>query len=303
MPRVVVRHLTRYRYAVPVHFGEHRMMIRPSESYDQRMTRFSLRITPEPIDLVHVHDVFGNSVALARFADMAAELRFESEVELDHTPNSLDGGGLAAATQVAFPLLYAHEDLPDLARSIERAHADPDRTLERWARRFVYEAGRQGALSLLSAMTRAIHTEFAYSGRLEVGTQTPLETLDLGAGSCRDFAVLMIEAARSLNLAARFVSGYIYSTAADRPERTGGGHTHAWVTVYLPRCGWVEFDPTNGIVGSTDLIRVAVGRDPAQALPLSGTWGGNPKDYLGMDVEVDVRLAPTSNNSAIRKAA
>jgi len=275
------------------------MMIRPSESHAQRVNRFTLKIVPEPIDLIHVRDVFGNSVALVRFADTAAELTFESEVELDHTPDSLDVGGLAGATQVAFPSVYAHEDLPDLARSIERAHADPERTLERWARRFVYEAGRQGALSLLSAMTRAIHSEFTYSGRLEVGTQTPLETLEFGSGSCRDFAVLMIEAARSLNLAARFVSGYIYSTATDKAERTGGGHTHAWVTVYLPRCGWVEFDPTNGIIGSTDLIRVAVGRDPAQALPLSGTWGGDPKDYLGMNVEVDVRLAP----NPIRKAA
>lgn len=275
------------------------MMLRPMESFDQVVTHFGLKITPEPIDLNCVRDVFGNSVALARFADTAAELSFESEVELEHTPDSLDAGGLTGATQVAYPLVYAQEDLPDLARSIERAHADPERTLERWARRFVYEAGRQGALSLLSAMTRAIHSEFVYSGRLEVGTQTPLQTLELGSGSCRDFAVLMIEAARSLNLAARFVSGYIYSTAPDRAERTGGGHTHAWVTVYLPRCGWIEFDPTNGIVGSTDLIRVAVGRDPAQALPLSGTWGGDPKDYLGMDVEVDVRLAP----NPIRKAA
>lgn len=299
MPRVIVRHLTCYRYAVPVHFGEHRMMVRPWESHDQRVTRFSLKIAPEPIDLVHTHDVFGNGVALVRFADSAAELRFESEVELEHTPDSLEDGGLPAAAQVGFPLLYAHEELPDIARSVERAHSDPDRTLERWARRFVYEAGRQGALALLSAMTRAIHTEFGYAGRLEVGTQTPLQTLESGTGSCRDFAVLMIEACRSLNLAARFVSGYIYSTKPNKAEHTGGGHTHAWVSVYLPRCGWVEFDPTNGIIGSTDLIRVAVGRDPAQALPLSGTWSGQAKDYLGMQVEVEVRLVP----DALRKAA
>jgi transglutaminase-like putative cysteine protease len=87
------------------------------------------------------------------------------------------------------------------------------------------------------------------------------------------------------------VSGYIYSPRADdEAERhRGGGHTHAWVRVYLPGCGWIEFDPTNGIVGNRDLVRVAVTRDPHQALPLSGTWNGLPSSFLDMDVEVDVR--------------
>jgi transglutaminase-like putative cysteine protease len=101
----------------------------------------------------------------------------------------------------------------------------------------------------------------------------------------------MIEAVRSLGLAARFVSGYIYSpyVGGARRGRLGDGHTHAWVRVYLPACGWVEFDPTNGIVGNADLVRVAVARDPRQAVPLHGTWAGLRADYLGMDVEVDVR--------------
>jgi transglutaminase-like putative cysteine protease len=112
----------------------------------------------------------------------------------------------------------------------------------------------------------------------------------MGTGSCRDYAVFMIDAVRSLGLAARFVSGYIYTPARDgAPERRGGGHTHAWVHVYLPVCGWVEFDPTNGIVGNSDLVRVAIARDPRQAVPLHGTWSGAPSDYLGMEVDVEVR--------------
>ena len=99
----------------------------------------------------------------------------------------------------------------------------------------------------------------------------------------------MIEAVRSLGLAARFASGYVYSASA-KAGRTGGGHTHAWVRVFLPACGWVEFDPTNGIVGNTDLVRVAIARDPRQAMPLHGTWAGLPGDYLGMDVEVEVSV-------------
>ena len=139
-------------------------------------------------------------------------------------------------------------------------------------------------------MTRAIHSEFRYGKRLEAGTQTPAHTLASKSGTCRDYAVLMIEAARSLGLAARFVSGYIYSSPrAEEAAWVGGGHTHAWVQVYLPSCGWVEFDPTNGIVGNKDLVRVAVVRDPRQAVPLSGTWDGEAGDYIGMEVEVDLR--------------
>jgi transglutaminase-like putative cysteine protease len=112
--------------------------------------------------------------------------------------------------------------------------------------------------------------------------------LKLRSGTCRDFAVLMIEAVRALGLAARFVSGYLYSPSRDGARHVGGGSTHAWMRVYLPGAGWVEFDPTNGIVGNRDLIRVAIARDPAQAVPLSGTWIGFPSDSLGMTVEVSV---------------
>src|SRR5262249_46439465 len=72
-------------------------------------------------------------------------------------------------------------------------------------------------------------------------------------------------------------------------RNVGGGSTHAWCQVYLPGAGWVEFDPTNGIIGNRDLIRVAVARDPSQAVPLSGSYVGNPEDELGMKVEVSVK--------------
>jgi transglutaminase-like putative cysteine protease len=99
----------------------------------------------------------------------------------------------------------------------------------------------------------------------------------------------MMEAVRALGLAARFVSGYVYVPSSDNGDRNvGGGATHAWMQVYLPGAGWMEFDPTNGIVGNRDLIRIAVVRDPSQAVPVSGKWTGAPADYLGMEVDVIV---------------
>jgi transglutaminase-like putative cysteine protease len=300
MPILTVRHLTTYRYSEPVRFGEHRMMFRPREAYDQRILDAKLTVGPEPTSLRYTQDVFGNTVAFADFkgARPADTLSFESEFTLEHSPSfpSLDQD-LAIAGE--FPFAYNAEDMPDLLRCIERRHHDPEGRLERWARRLLKPRGSTGVLELLSDMTKAIHRDFRYIRRLEGGCQDPLETLRLGGGSCRDFAMLMIEAVRSLGLAARFVSGYIYTPPRAGEDRKGGGHTHAWVRVYLPSCGWVEFDPTNGIVGSEGLVRVAVARDPRQAIPLSGVWNGRAGAFVGMEVEVDVRAETDRTEEAV----
>ena len=135
----------------------------------------------------------------------------------------------------------------------------------------------------------AIHESFVYTRRHEPGTQPPRLTLQLRRGTCRDFALLMMEAVRSLGFAARFVTGYVYVPDRDGSETRGGGSTHAWCQVYLPGAGWVEFDPTNGIVGNRDLIRVAVARDPSQAVPLSGSYRGKRRAIsTAMTVQVNV---------------
>ena len=296
MPILHIRHLTTYRYRRAVRFGEHRLMMRPKESYDQRVLSASLDVSPEPCGVRHMHDVFGNCVTLVNFTRRADTLSFESRVTLEHTPAPLvsDPAEAITADGPAFPFAYGAEDMADLLRSIERGHPDPGGVVAAWARRFLRWNGSTPVLSLLAEMTRSIRADFTYSKRLEGPPQAPAATLALRSGTCRDFAVLMMEAARSLGLAARFVSGYIYSPSAqDAPgSRIGGGHTHAWVQVYLPSCGWAEFDPTNGIVGATDLVRVAVVRDPRQAVPLAGVWDGRAGDALGMDVEVELTAAP-----------
>ena len=290
-----VRHVTTYRYRRPVAFGEHRMMFRPRDSYDQRLLSCDLDISPRPAELRWIHDPFGNCVSIARFRRKARELRFESSIVLDHAPEKGPDVRLEGYAR-AYPFPYHPDELPDLAPSIERRYEDPNGDIERWVRRFLRQGAPTPTGELLKTLTYAIKEGFTYVRRSESGTWTPVATLALGRGSCRDLALLMIEAARALGLAARFVSGYIYVPDRDAPTRLGGGSTHAWCQVYLPGAGWVEFDPTNGIVGNADLIRVAVARDPAQAVPLSGTWYGEPGDDLGMEVEVQV----TSDESGRR---
>lgn len=287
MPRMIVRHVTTYRYANPVTLGDHRMMFRPRDSHDLRLLDTQLAISPPPSAMRWLHDVHGNSVGIASFAEPASELRFESVIELDHFETDAIEFPVEEYART-YPFTYSGEDMPDLVRSIERGAPDPDHQIDLWARGFLSSGQATNTLDLLATMTASIKRDFTYWARNEEGVQTPVETLAMKSGSCRDFAYLMMEAVRSLGLAARFVSGYLFVPDINGTGNVGGGATHAWMQVYLPGAGWIEYDPTNGIVGNRDLIRVAVARDPKQAVPLSGSWTGLPGDYLGMSVDVTV---------------
>lgn len=286
---VSINHVTTYRYRKPVGFGEHRMMLRPLEAFDQRLISTELEISPEPRMLRRVHDVSDSSIDVASFALKADHLTFNSHTRVEHHASAdfdLETASLSAGARKD---PYDRDEALGLAASLSRRHPDSGE-VEAWARAFL-TASPQPVSSVLIRMTQAIRADFAYSLRLRGAPQTPQETLAARQGSCRDFAVLMMESARSLGLAARFVSGYVYSCSPSTAP-TGGGHTHAWARVYVPGCGWVDFDPTNGIIGNFDLIRVAVVNDPRLALPLYGSWDGDADDYLGMEVNVDIRVEP-----------
>lgn len=290
-----VRHVTIYRYARPVAFGEHRLLFRPRDSYDQRLLDATLLVDPEPSEIRWIHDVFGNCVARLRISRPAAELRFETLIRLDHTPQAAPDFQIDDEA-LTYPFAYGADETADLAAAIRRHHPDAADEVGHWARQFVAMGRRSDTGTLLMTMCYAIHEGFAYARRSEAGTQPPALTLLLRRGTCRDFALLMMEAVRALGLAARFVSGYIYVASRDGSTTLGGGATHAWCQVYLPGAGWVEFDPTNGIVGNRDLIRVAVARDPRQAMPLTGSFHGRASDHLGISVQVNVTTAPTDED-------
>jgi transglutaminase-like putative cysteine protease len=285
MSLLTVRHVTVYRYSEPVEFGEHRMMFRPRESHDLRLLKSRLEITPKPCLVRWLHDAFDNSVAVATFADRTAELRFDSSVTLEHFDSTSPEYPLDE-TAKTYPFRYSDEDLCNLARGLVNQH--PSERLGAWARQFLDASDFTPTMQLLRSMTRMIRQDFRYIRRPEKGVQSPNETLERGCGSCRDFAVLMIEATRALGLAARFVSGYIFVPEFDVGSTKGAGSTHAWMQVYLPGAGWIDFDPTNSIVGNRNLIRVAVAWDQAEALPLWGTYMGAAASFIGMDVAVSV---------------
>lgn len=283
MSFLTVRHSTVYRYSEPVGLGEHRMMFRPRESHDLRLIRTRLAITPEPAHIRWLHDPFDNSVAIAVFEGTTCELRFESTVTLEHFESTVPEYPLEDYAKT-YPFRYSDEDFPNLARGLSPHY--PSAETGTWALQFLDPDTTTATMKILRSMTRGIREQFVYVRRVEKGVQTPEETLRSGRGSCRDFAVLMMEAARSLGVAARFVSGYIF--VPKDSGGNGGGNTHAWMQAYLPGAGWIDFDPTNSIVGNRNLIRVGVGWTPDQVMPLCGTYEGSPEAFTSMDVTVSV---------------
>src|SRR5882762_2272371 len=286
MKLLTVRHATTYHYDAPVAFGQHRLMLRPRDSHDLRLVGAELALSP-PGKLRWLHDVFGNSVALVDFEEPAAELSIVSTLAIERYALARLDFPIAAEAE-NYPFMHSADDRSDLGRLRERHYPDPRGLVDLWAKQFILETPTN-TFNLLATMNAAIRGSFDYRAREEEGTQAPEETIGRKSGTCRDYALLFIEAARALGFGARFVSGYLYDPALDGGEAVqGAGATHAWAEIYLPGAGWVEFDPTNGSIAGENLIRVAVTRDPAQAVPISGSFSGEGA-YLGMEVEVTVK--------------
>lgn len=295
MPNVRITHSTEYAYYRPVRPTTHRLMLRPRDSHDLRLRSATLTITPPPRSTRWAHDVFGNSLCYLEWGRIETQLlRIVSSLDLDHYPSASELP-IDPASET-YPFSYGTDEAPDLARTLERHFPDPERAVDAWARRFLNPTGPTRTVDLLAEMTRAIRAEFTYAIRESEGTNPPTVTLAERSGACRDFALLMMEALRALGLAARFVSGYLYDDrVAGGMAVVGGGATHAWVAVYLPGAGWVEYDPTNGLIAGRNLIRISNARTAEQSKPVSGGYLGSRQDFRGLRVNVDVSVVPPSS--------
>ncbi|RAI03465.1 transglutaminase [Acuticoccus sediminis] len=285
----MVSHKTVYSYDRPVEFGPHDLMLRPRDGHDMRILASSLTVSP-PADVGWAYDAFGNSVARLTFHDRAQELVIASQLRLRRyaLDDPLPRIGRRAG---AYPPRYEPDEAFDLAPLVAIDRPRDTEVVKTWVSSVLPKLP-EGSAEVLEALSTAVNRSFLYRRRDEMGVQSPAETIAAGSGSCRDFAFLFMEAARSLGYAARFVTGYLYDPAvdtADADTMTGGGATHAWADVFLPGAGWVEFDPTNRIVASRSLVRVATTRTPAQAVPVSGTYLSlDGAAQTSMEVEVAV---------------
>lgn len=290
--RYDILHTTTYRYHEPVRFGLHRVMFRPRDSHDLRVLATDLQVSPLS-EIRLIQDPHSNSMALVQPLEEASELTIVCAFTIEHVPSPTDELQLDPSAEF-LPFAYSVQDRLDLEHYLRPHYDDPDGLLIRWAHQFLHSDAPNSTRETLMRMNAHINQNFIYQSRDEEGTQTPLETLARGGGSCRDYALLMMEAARRLGIATRFVSGYLYDAALDAEAQepgdsiVGAGFTHAWLHAYLPGAGWVAFDPTNNLMGGGHLIRVGVARDAALASPVSGSWYGQPDAYDGMEVSVKV---------------
>jgi transglutaminase-like putative cysteine protease len=280
-----IRHRTTYRYSKPVSLRPHRLMLRPRESRELRLRSMDLMVDP-PAAVTWAQDVAGNMVATATFQTLTDSLIITSNAELE-----LDAPAWPifdiAATAIFYPFRYSDDEWADLGALAAPQHPDPAGRLREWSQAFV-RSNPTDTLSLLKDINAGILAWISYQEREEEGTQTPAQTLERGWGSCRDLAVLFIDAVRTLGFGARIVSGYLHNPAQDMVGRAGSGTTHAWAEVYVPGAGWITFDPTNRSVGSANLIPVAIGRDIRLVMPVAGSFVGMTDAFRGMSVEVCV---------------
>jgi len=284
LTRLTIRHRTSYRYGAPVALGAHRLMLRPRESCDLKLRSFDLNIAPGA-SVTWAHDVLGNAVATAMFVGTSDTLVIESLADLEMESVAWPVFDIAASA-ISYPFRYSDEEWNDLGALAVQAHPDLNGRLRSWAQAFV--AGYPtDTLSLLKDLSNGVSAWISYQSRETEGTQSPEQTLDRGWGSCRDFAVLFVEAARSLGFGARVISGYLHDPDGHLTGVSGTGSTHAWAEVYVPGAGWITFDPTNRSVGGFNLVPVAVARDIGQAMPVVGSFAGSA-GLSAMTVEVDV---------------
>jgi len=263
----------------------HRLQLRPRESRDIRIVAMDVEITP-PGTVTWANDVFGNAIASVTFSTPTDQLTIESRVTLEHNAVAHPQFDIAGSA-TSFPFSYALDEVSDLGALMIPQFVDPSGRLPGWVQGFI-RSSPTNTLALLKDINDAILGWVEYEARDDEGTQSPLVTLDRRRGSCRDIAVLMIEAVRWLGFGARIVSGYLINRNSGMVGSNGTGSTHAWAEIFLPGAGWITFDPTNRTVGDFSVIPIAVARDIKQAQPVAGSYAGQADDFLSMSVEVSV---------------
>jgi YD repeat-containing protein len=295
MPRLRIRHESTYTYSEPVRFGPWRLLMRPLDTHATRLIEASLE-TP-PGEIKWSYDAYGNCVCHLMPGGVSNRLSVVNRLVVDRYPSPLAEVSVENPCSRA-PIIYGLTDRTILEPFITPATDDRDANYLDWLRA-QYPANDEPAIAFLTRLNGVIHDQFLYAPRDTPGTQGPAETLSLNSGTCRDFAWLMIESVRRLGFAARFATGYLYSPGA---VIRGAGATHAWCEVFLPDIGWTEFDPTNALVESPSLIRVATTRTWSEADPMNGTIYGAAACDLRVSVDVD-RLDDDGDQALLSAAA
>ena len=284
-----VSHRTTYRYRRPVVQSHHLVHLRPRQLALQRVIHHSLLIDPAPAHRTEMTDTFGNAATLLRIEDEHSEFVVHARSTVEVTPPPIaDLGrtqpfvdGLSASPQPGGDL-----DPDILQFTCPSRHTPNSRAIETFARTS-FPSGKPVLAGAMDLTTR-IFREFKFDpAATDVSTPVP-RVLEMKRGVCQDFAHLALAALRSLALPARYVSGYLMTRPPPgQVKLRGTDASHAWFSVWAPETGWVDFDPTNGIIPAGEHITVAYGRDYEDISPVSGVLlgGGDQTMTVAVDVE------------------
>lgn len=284
-----VRHRTRYRYASTAVFSQHLLRLTPTACPGQRVLNCALTITPEPDGIDRHTDMFGNVVHVATVVRPHGALEILATARIDRAER--DALFFAASAPWEEPRNAAlgqagASPVADLAPfAFPSQMTAPDRPIEDYARES-FAPGRP-VLDAAEELSRRIHRDFRYTPGATTADTLPAAAFALRKGVCQDFAHVMLAALRSLRIPARYVSGYLRTVPPEgRPRLVGADASHAWVSVWDPRLGWVDFDPTNDCVPGEDHVALAVGRDYGDVAPVSGVVVGAGQQTLTVGVDV-----------------
>ncbi|QGJ70588.1 Cysteine protease [Planctomycetales bacterium 10988] len=283
-----VRHITTYEYKASVSSCHNLAHLRPRNMPNQQVSRFRLKITPEPSRKLSRLDYYGNETHYAAVQYPHSELTFEAESRVNvvkpemadpkTTPPWEDVRRLPGQVNPIYPY-----DILDFT------FASPLITLEPEALEYAKQTftPRRPLLEGVIELTSRIHKDFQYKPGATTVSSTIKEIFSKRLGVCQDFAHLEIACLRSLGLPARYVSGYLRTIPPPgQPRLQGADASHAWVAVFCPGTGWIAIDPTNDVLTATDHITVGWGRDYADVAPVTGAFIGGNSSIVRVGVDV-----------------
>ncbi|MEZ5842495.1 MAG: transglutaminase family protein [Hyphomicrobiaceae bacterium] len=264
--RIRIRHATSYRYETPASSALQLLRLTPRSHDGQFVRRWRVAVDADA-RLVKSEDAYGNITHLVFIEGPleAVEIVIEGEVDTSETHGIVRG---------------TRERQPTRLFLRETALTQPTPAIRRLARE---TSAAQGGtvLATLHSLNRALHQRLRFDTTATEPSTTAAEAFEAGHGVCQDFAHVLITAARTLAIPARYVSGYFLRT--DTPDQEAG---HAWVEAWVPDLGWVGFDPAHGESTSERYVRVAIGCDAREAAPVRGSRTGGTDETLGVALTV-----------------
>ena len=289
MTRYSVRHATVYEYGGDVSHSHHLLHLKPREFEFQRCLGHSLALDPQPSSVREDVDAFGNAIARLEYDRSHDRLAVTAQMHVEIFPRIADSIESEAWEAVRDRLSYhaapmAAADLEACRFRMRSSHVLLKQGFEHYAKD-CFAPGRSIAAAS-SELMRKIHREFKYVSGSTTNRTSILDVLKSRRGVCQDFAHFMIACARSSGLAARYVSGYVRTVRKGGKAAVGGDASHAWVSVYCPPLGWLDFDPTNDCMVGEDHVTLAWGRDFGDVSPLRGMVVGGGRHKLKVDVHV-----------------